>query len=98
MRGAGHATLERRLMMDGDKMRELVRAEQGGHEPALEGGRPGERPPLLGHRTSRGLAQAMMLFGAEDQPPPKFTFHEFSLTDAVGHDYGPHHDGHASTR
>ena len=21
-----------------------------------------------------------------------FTYHEFSLTDAVGHDYGPHHD------
>src|SRR2546425_12365389 len=21
-----------------------------------------------------------------------FTFHEFSLTDAVGHDYGPHHE------
>jgi predicted AlkP superfamily pyrophosphatase or phosphodiesterase len=27
----------------------------------------------------------------EKQPPPKFTYHEFALTDAVGHDYGPHH-------
>jgi hypothetical protein len=40
----------------------------------------------------QGMAQAMMLFGSETMPPPKFTFHEFSLTDAVGHDYGPHHD------
>jgi hypothetical protein len=39
----------------------------------------------------QGAAQAMMLFSAENQPPPKFTYHEFSLTDAVGHDYGPHH-------
>jgi hypothetical protein len=33
-----------------------------------------------------------MLFDSETQPPPVFTFHEFSLTDAVGHDYGPHHE------
>jgi hypothetical protein len=33
----------------------------------------------------------MMLFAGDDQPPPKFTYHEFSLTDAVGHEYGPHH-------
>jgi len=33
-----------------------------------------------------------MLFDSETQPPPVFTYHEFSLTDAVGHDYGPHHD------
>jgi hypothetical protein len=33
-----------------------------------------------------------MLFDDETQPPPVFTYHEFSLTDAVGHDYGPHHD------
>jgi hypothetical protein len=32
-----------------------------------------------------------MLFGSDDQPPPKFTFHEYSLTDDVGHEYGPHH-------
>jgi hypothetical protein len=33
-----------------------------------------------------------MLFGDEDHPPPKFTYQEFALTDAVGHDYGPHAD------
>lgn len=40
----------------------------------------------------QGMVQSMMLFSSEEQPPPKFTFHEFSLTDSVGHDYGPHHD------
>jgi Type I phosphodiesterase / nucleotide pyrophosphatase len=48
------------------------------------------------HRYSRsdnqGLAQGLMLFDNDTQPPPVFTYHEFSLTDAVGHDYGPHHD------
>ena len=97
-RGATHATLERRLLVDGEKMREVTgehlsdtnqRWRADGFEQV--------------HRYSRtdnqGLAQALMLFGddqgAESQeqgtPPPVFTFHEFSLTDAVGHDYGPHH-------
>ena len=33
----------------------------------------------------------MMLFASDTLPTPKFTYHEFSLTDAVGHDYGLHH-------
>ena len=33
-----------------------------------------------------------MLFGDEDHPPPTLTYQEFALTDAVGHDYGPHAD------
>jgi hypothetical protein len=91
MRGAGHSTLERRLMVDAEKMRELVRANKEDTNP---------RWKIDGHddayRASgsdmAGLAQAMLLYGSETQPPPKFTFHEFSLTDGVGHDYGPHHD------
>jgi hypothetical protein len=38
----------------------------------------------------QGLAQSLMLFDNDTQPPPVFTYHESSLTDAVGHDYGPH--------
>jgi phosphonoacetate hydrolase len=90
-RGAAHATLERRLLIDGEKMREVTgqhlsdtsqRWRADGHEQV--------------HRYSRsdnqGLAQSLMLFDSETQRPPVFTYHEFSLTDAVGHDYGPHHD------
>ena len=39
----------------------------------------------------QGPVQSMMLFEKDTLPPPRFTYHEFSLTDAVGHDYGPHH-------
>jgi phosphonoacetate hydrolase len=90
-RGAAHATLERRLLIDGEKMREVTgqhlldtnpRWRADGHEQV--------------HRYSRtdnqGLAQSLMLFDNDSQPPPVFTYHEFSLTDAVGHDYGPHHE------
>ncbi len=90
-RGAAHATLERRLLIDGEKMRDVTgqhlsdtnqRWRQDGHEQV--------------HRYSRsdnqGLAQSLMLFDSDTQPPPVFTYHEFSLTDAVGHDYGPHHE------
>jgi hypothetical protein len=33
------------------------------------------------------------LYTDESHPPPKFMFHELTLTDGVGHDYGPHSDG-----
>ncbi len=34
----------------------------------------------------------LLLFTEDSHPPPIFTFHEFLLTDGVGHDYGPHHE------
>jgi hypothetical protein len=42
---------------------------------------------------TRGLAQVIELFTREDLPPPEFVYHELTLTDGAGHDYGPHHDG-----
>ena len=42
---------------------------------------------------TRGTAQALLLFGDPDIPPPLFTFHELVLTDGAGHDYGPHSEG-----
>jgi phosphonoacetate hydrolase len=91
MRGAGHATLERRLLVDTEKMRELVRANKDDTNPRWKADGQDDAYRASGS-DMQGLAQAMLLFGSDEQPPPKFTFHEFSLTDAVGHDYGPHHD------
>lgn len=90
MRGAGHATLERRLLVDQDKMTEMTRANREDTSPRWKDDGAEEcRRASMGD--IQGTVQSMMLFTAEDQPPPKFTFHEFSLTDSVGHDYGPHH-------
>ncbi len=90
-RGATHATLERRLLIDGEKMREVT----GQHLSDANQRWRAEGMEQV-HRYSRtdnqGLAQSLMLFDSDTQPPPIFTFHEFSLTDAVGHDYGPHHE------
>lgn len=90
-RGAGHAALERRLAGDSERLRELSRSHYEDTGPRWrEDGQEGV------HRYSRidtqGLAQALVLFGDETLPPPMFTFHDFTLPDAVGHDYGPHHD------
>jgi hypothetical protein len=90
MRGAGHSTLERRMLVDPDKVSELTKANRGDTNPRWqEEGQEGVR--RYSYTDIQGTAQAMMLFGSDDQPPPKFTYHEFALTDAVGHDYGPHH-------
>jgi hypothetical protein len=91
VRGALHATLERRMAIDAGRLREVVREHKEDTSPRWkEDGRDEV------YRSSgidmQGLGQALMLFEAEDQPPPVFTFHEFSLTDAAGHDYGPHGD------
>ena len=43
---------------------------------------------------ARGMAQLEQLL--ERDPPPEFVYHEFALTDAAGHAYGPvrfHSDG-----
>jgi hypothetical protein len=91
VKGALHGTLERKLLVDEEDFRELSKANRDDTSPRWkEDGQAGV------HRYSSvdglGLAQALLLFGADDKPPPVFTFHEFALTDAVGHDYGPHHD------
>ncbi len=92
VRGAAHATLERRLLIDEDKLRELTRANREDTDP-----RWNEDGQDSVHRYSytdiQGTVQSMLLFGADGQPPPMFTFHEYALTDAAGHDYGPHSDG-----
>jgi hypothetical protein len=91
-RGADHATLERIIVGDRDRLRELTQRfasdttskwldddQKGAHTESVVDG--------------RGVAQAIVLYTDEGHPPPKFMFHEFTLTDGVGHDYGPHSDG-----
>ena len=90
-RGALHATLERRMLVDTDRMREVARENKGDTNPRWK-----EEEQEHVYRYSgtdiQALTQSLMLFDNETQPPPIFTFHEYSLTDAVGHDYGPHHE------
>jgi phosphonoacetate hydrolase len=88
-RGAGHSTLERRVVGDMDHLKEVSRARYEDTNGRWK--EDGQEGVYRYSRTdTQGLAQALLLFGDEDHPPPTFTFHEFALTDAVGHDYGPH--------
>jgi hypothetical protein len=89
MRGALHSSLERRLMVDSEELRQVTRQHKGDTSPRWKAeGKEGH------YRESgadmQGLAQSLLLYGSDDQPPPIFTFHEITLTDGVGHDYGAH--------
>ena len=90
-RGADHSVLERRVIGDRDRLRELSREAQLDVGPRwLADGKEGEQREAT--VDSRGIAQVLLLFSEESHPPPMFTFHEFILTDGVEHAYGPHHD------
>lgn len=91
-RGADHATLERRVIGDRGRLKEATERyskdtstkwrdeqQEGAHRESVVDG--------------RGIAQVAVLYTDESHPPPKFMYHEFTLTDGVGHDYGPHSDG-----
>jgi hypothetical protein len=77
--------------MDGDRLRDVARENKGDTNPRWK-----EEEQEHVYRYSgtdiQALAQSLLLFDHQTQPPPIFTYHENSLTDAVGHDYGPHHD------
>jgi predicted AlkP superfamily pyrophosphatase or phosphodiesterase len=91
-RGADHATLERRVIGDRDRLRELTARYAGDTQPKWKND---DQPGAHGESVvdNRGVAQAIVLYSDESHPPPKFMFHELTLTDGVGHDYGPHSDG-----
>jgi len=89
VKGAAHATLERRLLVDEEKMRELVRENRSDTDPRWKA-EGQESIHRYSYADIQGTVQSLMLFDHPTQPPPIFTFHEFSLTDAVGHLYGPH--------
>ncbi len=91
-RGADHATLERRVIGDRDRLREITMRYAGDTQPKWkEDDQPGAVNESI--VDGRGVAQAIVLYSDESHPPPKFMFHELTLTDGVGHDYGPHSDG-----
>jgi len=92
-RGADHATLERRVIGDRNRLRELTQESEADTSPrwAEEGHQQSQNEAIV---DNRGIAQAILLFEDDSHPPPLFTFHEFVLTDGTAHDYGPHHPGH----
>jgi hypothetical protein len=91
-RGADHATLERRVIGERDRLREITARYAGDTQPKWrDDDQPGANNESI--VDNRGVAQAIVLYTDESHPPPKFMFHELTLTDGVGHDYGPHSDG-----
>jgi len=91
-RGADHATLERRVIGDRDRLRELTNRYAGDTSSRwLEDGQQGAQGESV--VDNRGVAQAIVLYSDASHPPPRFMFHELTLTDGVGHDYGPHSEG-----
>jgi hypothetical protein len=94
-RGADHATLERRVIGDRDRLREITARHAGDTLPRwLEDDQKGAHGESI--VDNRGVAQAIVLYTDDTHPPPRFMFHELTLTDGVGHDYGPHSDGQRS--
>jgi hypothetical protein len=90
-RGAAHSTLERELLFDGDLIRAVARENKEDTNPRWKA--EGQEACYRYSGTDmQGMAQALLLFESEETPPPTFTYHEFSLNDSVGHDYGPHSD------
>lgn len=91
-RGADHATLERVVVGDRDRLREITQRYAGDTTSKwLDDDQKGAHTESV--VDGRGVAQAIVLYTDASHPPPAFMFHELTLTDGVGHDYGPHSDG-----
>jgi hypothetical protein len=91
-RGADHAVLEGRNLADRARLRALTAELMSDCDSRWEAeGQTGvARESVL---DARGLAQVIELFTHPELPPPSCVFHELTLTDGAGHDYGPHHEG-----
>jgi len=91
VKGASHATLERRLLVDAEQLRETARANRDDTNPRWK--EEGQEGVYRYSGTDiQATAQSLLLFDSDTpHQPPMFTYHEFSLTDGVGHEYGPHH-------
>ncbi len=91
-RGADHAVLEGRNLCDRPRVRALTDEMLADRDPRWE--RDGQsavaRESIL---DSRGVAQVIELFTRPGVEPPVCVFHELTLTDGAGHDYGPHAEG-----
>lgn len=91
-RGPDHSVLEGRVIGDRDRLRVLTRETEADISPRwlADGHQQLHNESIV---DSRGIAQTILLLSEDTHPPPIFTFHNFLLTDGVGHDYGPHHSG-----
>ncbi|HEY7295825.1 MAG TPA: alkaline phosphatase family protein [Dehalococcoidia bacterium] len=91
-RGAMHASLERRLVGDRERLKALTEELMADISPRwlTDGQAAVQREAVI---DTRGTAQALLLFGEPEIPPPLFTFHALVLTEGAAHDYGPQSDG-----
>jgi len=91
-RGADHSVLERKTLGDRERLRSITIELQDEINPRWL-----QDEKEANHREAivdaRGVAQVLVLYTEEGHPPPAFMYHNFALTDGVGHDYGPHHAG-----
>ena len=92
-RGADHASLERRLIGDRDRLREITAETDSEISPRWSDELQEHGHHLMGLIDNRALGQARQLLTDDSHPFPKLVYHEFSLPDAAAHDYGPHHEG-----
>ncbi len=91
-RGATHASLERRVIGDRGRLRALTADLVKAISPRwVADGMDHVHEQAVAD--ARGIAQVALLFDDPTHPAPEFVFHEFALTDAAGHDYGPHSAG-----
>ena len=94
-RGADHAVLEGRNLCDRPRVKALTEEMLADCDPRWQ--RDGQaavaRESTL---DARGVAQVVELFTRPGLEPPALVFHELTLTDGAGHDYGPHHEGLAA--
>jgi hypothetical protein len=95
-RGADHASLERVLIGDRDRLKALTAETEGDISPRWTEELQEHGHHLNGLIDNRALAQARLLFEDETHPAPKLVYFEFSLPDAAAHDYGPHHGAKAA--
>jgi hypothetical protein len=92
-RGADHASLERVLVGDRERLKELTAETEGDISPRWTEELQETGHHLNGLIDNRALGQARLLFEDKRHPAPKLVYFEFSLPDAAAHDYGPHHEG-----
>jgi hypothetical protein len=89
-RGADHSVLERRVVGDRERLRALTKECEIDINPRWKA--EDEKIHNIATVDNRGTAQVLELFSGDGHPAPRFVFHELTLTDSVGHDYGPHSD------
>lgn len=91
-RGADHAVLEGRNLGDRARLKALTEEVMVDCDPrwAREAQAAVARESTL---DARGVAQVIELFSRPGHEPPVCVYHELTLTDGAGHDYGPHDPG-----